>query len=58
MHYHRIKKKAYKDAKLEEVSKDIDDTAAKAVADAEKTDFYKNELTVDVQNITKKRLVI
>jgi hypothetical protein len=49
------KKEAYKDTKLEEVSKDIDDTAAKAVADAENTDFYKNELTPDVQNITKEK---
>ena len=49
------KKEAYKDAKLEEVSKDIDDTAAKAVADAQNTDFYKNELTADVQKITKEK---
>ena len=49
------KKEAYKDTKLEELSKDIDDTAAKAVADAENTDFYKNELTPDVQNITKEK---
>jgi hypothetical protein len=49
------KKEAYKDAKLEEVAKDINDTAAQAVADAEKTDFYQKELTPDVQNITKEK---
>ena len=49
------KKEAYKDAKLEEVAKDINDTAAQAVADAEKTDFYQKELTTDVQNITKEK---
>ena len=49
------KKEAYKDSKLEEVAKDINDTAAQAVADAEKTDFYKNELTPDIQTITKEK---
>ena len=49
------KKEAYKDAKLEEVAKDINDTSAQAVADAEKTDFYQKELTTDVQNITKEK---
>ena len=49
------KKEAYKDAKLEEVAKDINDTAAQAVADAEKTDFYQKELTTDVQKITKEK---
>jgi hypothetical protein len=49
------KKEAYKDTKLEDMAKDINDTAAKAVADAENTDFYKKELTPDVQNITKEK---
>ena len=49
------KKEAYKDAKLEEVAKDINDTAAKAVADAENTDFYKNELTPEIQKITTEK---
>ena len=30
-------------------------SAAQAVADAENTDFYKNELPPDVQNITKEK---
>ncbi len=49
------KKVAYNDAKLEEVAKDINDTAAKAVTDAENTDFYKNQLSPDIQNITKEK---
>ena len=49
------KKEAYKDSKLEKVAKDINDTAAQAVADAENTDFYKNELTPDIQKITKEK---
>ena len=39
------------------MAKDINDTASKAVADAEKTDFYKNELTADVQKITKEKKI-
>jgi hypothetical protein len=35
------KKEAYKDARLEDVAKDIDETVAKAVADVESKDFYK-----------------
>ncbi len=40
-HYQMTKKEAYKDSKLDEIAKAMDDTAAKAVTDAKNTDFYK-----------------
>ena len=49
------KKEAYKDAKLEDVAKAIDETAAKAVADAENNDFYKNQLDPATQTSTKEK---
>ena len=49
------KKQAYKEVRLEELAKDIDETAAKAVQEAEKTDFYKNELDLATQTTTKEK---
>jgi len=49
------KKQAYKEVRLEEVAKNIDDTAAKAVQEAENTDFYKNELDTATQTTTKEK---
>ena len=49
------KREAYKDAKLEDVAKAIDDTAVKAVADAENNDFYKNQLDPATQASTKEK---
>jgi hypothetical protein len=43
------KKEAYNESKLNEMAKNIDDTAAKAVADAENTDFFKNQLDAPTQ---------
>ena len=53
------KREAYKDAKLNEIEKSINDTAAKAVADAESTDFYKNELdpTTQAETIEKTKYI-
>ena len=49
------KREAYNEAKLNEIEKKIDDTAAKAVIDVENTEFYKNELdaTTQVETIEK-----
>ena len=49
------KKQAYKEVRLEELAKDIDETAAKVVQEAEKTDFYKNELDLATQTTTKEK---
>ena len=43
------KKEAYNESKLNEMAKNIDDTAAKAVADAENTDFFKTQLDAPTQ---------
>ena len=51
------KKQAYKETRLEEVAKNIDDTAAKAVQEAENTDFYKNELDTATQTTTKEKTI-
>ncbi len=52
------KKEAYKDARLEDVAKDIDETAAKAIEDVENKDFYKNELDQPTQTITKEKAAL
>jgi hypothetical protein len=49
------KKQAYKEVRLEELAKTIDDTATKAVQEAENTDFYKNELDLATQTTTKEK---
>ena len=49
------KKQAYKEVKLEELAKDIDETAAKAVEDIENTDFYKTQLDPPTQAATKEK---
>ena len=49
------KKEEYKDAKLEDIAKNIDETAEKAVADIENTDFYKNKLDPPTQQATKEK---
>ena len=49
------KKEAYKDARLEDIAKNIDETAEKAVEDIEKTDFYKNQLDPSTQAVTKEK---
>jgi len=49
------KKEAYKDARLENIAKDIDETAEKAAKDIEKTDFYQNELDATTQAATKEK---
>ncbi len=57
------KKEAYKDAKLEDVAKDIDETAVKAIEDAENNDFYKTHKISKSENehisngILKKRVL-
>jgi len=51
------KKQAYKEVRLEELAKTIDDTATKAVQEAEKTDFYKNELDTATQTTTKEKTI-
>ena len=52
------KKEAYKDAKLEDVAKDIDETAAKAIADAENNDFYQTQLDPETQTSTKEKTAL
>lgn len=49
------KKEEYQNAKLEDIAKNIDETAAKAVADIEGTDFYKNKLDATTQQTTKEK---
>ena len=49
------KKEEYQNAKLEDIAKTIDETAAKAVADIENTDFYKNKLDAPTQVATKEK---
>jgi hypothetical protein len=51
------KKQAYKEVRLEELAKTIDDTATKAVQEAENTDFYKNELDTATQTTTKEKTI-
>ena len=46
------KREAYNEAKLNEIEKEIDDTAAKAITDVENTDFYKNALDAPTQATT------
>ena len=48
------KKQAYKEVRLEELAKDIDETAAKVVEDIEKTDFY-TQLDPPTQAATKEK---
>ena len=52
------KKEAYKDARLEDVAKDIDETAAKAIEDAEKKDFYQTQLDPETQKATKEKAAL
>ena len=52
------KKEAYKDARLEDVAKDINETAAKAVAEVESKEFYKNELDSTTQTSTKEKTAL
>jgi len=49
------KKEAYKDARLEDVVKDIDETAEKAAEDIEKTDFYQKQLDATTQAAPKEK---
>jgi hypothetical protein len=49
------KKEEYKDAKLEDIAKKIDETAEKAAADIEGSDFYKNKLDPTTQAATKEK---
>ena len=46
------KREAYNEAKLNEIEKEIDDTAAKAITDVENTEFYKNSLDAPTQATT------
>ena len=46
------KREAYNEAKLNEIEKEIDDTAAKAITDVENTDFYKTALDAPTQAAT------
>ena len=49
------KKEEYQNDKLEDIEKNIDETAAKAAADIESTDFYKNKLDPSTQTTTKEK---
>ena len=49
------KKEEYQNARVEDLTKNIDETAAKAVADIESTDFYKNKLDPSTQEATKEK---
>ena len=49
------KKVEYQNAKLEDIAKNIDETAAKAAADIESTDFYKTQLDAPTQTATKEK---
>ena len=49
------KKEEYQNAKLEDITKNIDETAEKAAADIENTDFYKTKLDAPTQAATKEK---
>ena len=49
------KREEYQNARLEDISKNIDETAEKAVAEIEKTDFYQNQLDEPTQAATKEK---
>ena len=49
------KREEYQNARLENIAKDIDETAEKAVEDIEKTDFYKTQLDAPTQAATKEK---
>jgi hypothetical protein len=49
------KKEEYQNNKIEDIVKNIDETAANTVADIEKTDFYKNNLDPTTQAETKEK---
>jgi hypothetical protein len=49
------KKEEYQNAKLENIAKDIDETAEKAAKDIEKTDFYQKQLDATTQAATKEK---
>ena len=49
------KRAEYQNAKLEDIAKTIDETAAKAAADIENTDFYKTQLDAPTQAATKEK---
>ena len=49
------KKEEYQNFKLEDIVKNIDDTADKAAADIETTDFYQNQLDIPTQASTKEK---
>jgi hypothetical protein len=43
---------------LEDIAKDIDETAAKAIEDAENKDLYKNQLDAPTQEATKEKAAL
>jgi hypothetical protein len=49
------KKEEYQNARLEDIAKDIDETAEKAAEDIEKTDFYQKQLDATTQAATKEK---
>ena len=49
------KREEYQNARLEDIAKNIDETAEKAVEDIEKTDFYQNQLDAPTQEATKEK---
>ena len=49
------KREEYQNARLEDIAKNIDETAEKAVEDIEKTDFYQNQLDEPTQAATKEK---
>jgi hypothetical protein len=49
------KKEEYQNARLEDIAKNIDETAEKAVEDIEKTDFYQKQLDATTQAATKEK---
>ena len=49
------KREEYQNARLEDIAKNIDETAEKAVEDIEKTDFYKTQLDPTTQAATKEK---
>ena len=52
------KREEYQNARLEDITKNIDETAEKAVEDIEKTDFYKNQLDPPTQEATKEKAAL
>ena len=52
------KREEFQNARLEDIAKNIDETAARAIEDTEKKDFYQTQLDPETQKATKEKAVL